>query len=119
MSNKLHEFDLTPYPQKLWIAISTDKFEDLLKGAEDLEKYHYADVGYVSDKNGMAGYLLRFENKKAMTMSNIAHEASHVAMDCLDYIGEEVNLKNQEYFAYLLGYIVECIEKVKKHKSTK
>ena len=54
-----------------------------------------------------------------MTQSNITHEASHVAMEILDYVGSYANPKDQEPFAYLAGWIAKCIDEVKRNKIKK
>ena len=52
------------------------------------------------------------ENKKLDLINTAAHEALHVCMEIYSYIGEDV-FKNDsnELFAYLIGWITECIYK--------
>lgn len=83
---KIHEFDPVIYPRKLWVAVSTDTFSD------------------------------RFESKNAITIANIAHESSHIAMNIFDYIGAKVDLANQETFSYLVGWVADCINQVRTGK---
>lgn len=63
------------------------------------------------------GILVRFEsNKNAITIANIAHESSHIAMNIFDYIGAKVDLANQETFSYLVGWVADCINQVRTGK---
>ena len=86
---KIHEFDPVIYPRKLWVAVSTDTLSDI---------------------------LVRYESKNAITIANIAHESSHIAMNIFDYIGAKVDLANQETFSYLVGWIADCINQVRTGK---
>jgi hypothetical protein len=55
-------------------------------------------------------------------MSNldwIAHESTHVALGIFDYIGSEVAANDSEPFAYLVGWVFGCIDKVRKFKEVK
>lgn len=116
-NNKLHKFSLSPYPRVLWIAISTNNFSDTLEGVSNYPKNAYAvvdDAYNPTIKKG--GILIRFKSKKAMDVDTIAHESSHAAMKVCDYIGAKIDLQNQEYFSYLVGYIAKCCEEVKKYK---
>lgn len=60
--------------------------------------------------------LVRFESKNAITIANIAHESSHIAMNIFDYIGAKVDLANQETFSYLVGWVADCINQVRTGK---
>lgn len=62
------------------------------------------------------GILVRFESKNAITIANIAHESSHIAMNIFDYIGAKVDLANQETFSYLVGWVANCINQVRTGK---
>lgn len=63
------------------------------------------------------GVLIRFENKAAMTVRNITHEAVHAALEIFDYVGARTTHDNQEPFAYLVGWIADCCNKVKTDKT--
>ena len=52
-------------------------------------------------------------------MDWIAHESAHVALGIFDYIGSEVTASDSEPFAYLVGWIFGCIDKVRKYKEVK
>lgn len=120
---QIHEFDPQIYPVKLWITtgsnntVLAENFEwyyDDPKIEIDLDS-HYAITGLVRQKStSLVGVLVAFENKKAMTIKNIAHEVSHAVDDVWNRIGEKK--VGNEANAYLAGWIAECIEKVKRNK---
>lgn len=90
---KIHEFDPVIYPRKLWVAVSTDTFSDRFEGVSEWD-----------------------DTADAITIANIAHESSHIAMNIFDYIGAKVDLANQETFSYLVGWIADCINQVRTGK---
>lgn len=110
---KIHDFDLVIYPRKLWVSVSTDTFSDRF---EDVIEWDYtadAIVDCVLDKLlNLGGILVRFESNNAITIANIAHESSHIAMNIFDYIGAKVDLANHETFSYLVGLVADCINHV-------
>lgn len=108
---KIHEFDPVIYPRKLCVAVSTDTFSDMFEGVSECDAD--AIVYCVRDKQrNLGGILVRYESKNAITIANIAHESSHIAMNIFDYIGAKVDLANQETFSYLVGWIADCINQV-------
>ena len=113
----LYEYDCQLYPRRLWIAITTGCPQGL-NGIEPMSEIGIADTQTTyNEANRMGGVLIRFSTKACMTPMMMAHEAVHAAVDICDYIGGQINLESQEYFAYLVGWIVECCDDVK--KSTK
>lgn len=114
---KIHEFDLGIYPRKIWIAITTNNKFD---GFSELSKMDESCMAVVEDahddENNKGGLFIRFSSRKDMTTATIAHESCHAAMRVIDYVGGKVDLGNQEYFCYLVGFIADCCEKVKLNK---
>lgn len=109
----IHEFDPLIYPRKLWVAKSTDILSDRFEGLSDWDDNSYAMVNNVYDKvHGKGGILVRFA-EGGLTVSTIAHESSHAAMDIFSYIGATVDLDNQEPYSYLVGWIASCLEQVR------
>lgn len=51
-----------------------------------------------------------------MTAKNIAHESTHAALEIFAYVGARISYDNQEPYAYLVGWIADCIDKVKNNK---
>ena len=100
---KIHEFDPVIYPRKLWVAVSTDRFE----GVSECDDTADAIVDCVRDK---------LQSKDAVTIANIAHESSHMAMNIFDYIGAKVDLANQATFSYPVVWVAGCISQVRTGK---
>lgn len=119
MEIDLHEFKCGIYPRMVWIMIGTETPECLQ--VEDMDDSNCeASVDDAIRKEDMAfGFLLRFRSKKQMNHKTIAHESSHVAMMIFKAIGASVDLDNQEPFAYLVGWVADCCEKVKNYKGEK
>lgn len=114
---KIYEFDPQIYPRKLWVAVGVpfeelkDEFEDIDKMPESVD----ASVDYTRKLKPevMGGVLVRYLNTDAMTTKIITHESAHIAVGRFDYIGAPIDIKHQEPFAYLCGWIAKCIEEVK------
>lgn len=111
---KVHEFDPLIYPRKLWIAVSKDTFPDIFEDVIVFDEASDAITETAYDKiNNKGGVLIRFGSPD-VSMKQISHEATHAAIDIFDYIGASPDPKNQEPFAYLVGWIADCCEKVLK-----
>lgn len=114
---KIYEFDPQIYPRKLWVTVGVpfeelkDEFEDIDKTPECVD----ASVDYTRKLKPevMGGVLVRYLNTDAMTTKIITHESAHIAVGIFDYIGAPIDVKHQEPFAYLCGWIAKCIEEVK------
>lgn len=114
---KIHEFNIGVYPRMLWISITKhnkfDGFDDL----SEIDESCSAVVDNAYDReNHKGGIFIRFTSKKIMTTDVITHESCHAAMEIIDYIGGKIDLQNQEYFCYLVGYIAKCCQQVKDNK---
>lgn len=64
------------------------------------------------------GSLVVFRSKGEMTPGTMAHEAAHVLDSFMDVLGleREENASN-EHLSYLLGWIVACMDEVKKGRA--
>lgn len=121
----VYEFNPAVYPVKLWILDVLDnefinsEFEGFSGERLDIAK---SEEGFAMTYNKVLvrkstqkyGILVVVPNKKILTVSHIAHEATHVARFMWDYMGETST--GAEADAYLVGWIAECIEKVKLDK---
>lgn len=118
--HQIHEFDPKIYPRLVWVTAGApyEVIKDMFEDVKPMDENADAQVDYTMrlKPNVKGGALIRFKDKAAMTTANITHEATHVAMTILDYIGAEVDLKNQEYFSYLCGWIADCCQQVKSGK---
>ena len=118
---KVHQFDPVIYPYTLWVAI-TDNLEEIktrftyydYTPLEIKLKSYYGVTFDVRDELKTRGSLILFSYKKYMTVGYMAHEASHVADNIFEYIGEDH--PSDEAKAYLIEWIVDCINQVKINK---
>lgn len=122
---KIHQFDPIIYPRLLWVCTTANK-DEMLKNFKlnesELEKSLYIN-GVTTCKtellsSGKFGVLVFCNNKKQLTISNIAHESVHVA-DCIfediGATGQDFSQGNEPY-AYLVGWASECIFNAKNFK---
>jgi hypothetical protein len=121
MANKIYQFDPNIYPRLLWIAVGVDYAcikDYFATDIPDLDESELAGVynARTEKPKKRGGILIRFKSKKEMTADIIAHESAHAALEIFDYIGCVADPKNQEPFAYLVGWIAGCCEKVKTGK---
>lgn len=123
----IHQFDPVIYPFKLWVVISNNLPEiesNFIEGKTlepidlgDIEEHADAFVlqDYVTHKEtNTNGFLIVFKNKKACTVPVMAHEATHVVRFIWEYLSE--NETGIEADAYLVEWVVDCINKVKTGK---
>jgi hypothetical protein len=126
---QIHQFDPVIYPINLWVMISDDLDEianNFIESSNhsriDLsELKSFTDAFVCSDimlsRTKDYGILIVFKNKKACSLTTIAHEATHAARYiwehlCEDKIGMEAD-------AYLVEWIVKSILEVKNNQFNK
>jgi len=120
----IHEFDPVIYPVKIWVCISPNledlkiRFKEKSSGKDlsfdaidECDAFSYFVKSKETNKNGI---LISFLGKKYCHAGNITHESTHAAMDIFDHIEEKET--GGEAYAYLVGWIAECCEKVKNNK---
>lgn len=125
VKTELHEFDLYIYPRKIWICIGGTQ-EGIKQHVRSLERteldfsqiapFDACTITCRSKESDKIGELIWFPHKMAVTYGNVAHEAIHAALDVCADIGLRIDAMNQEPFAYLVGYIADCVEKVKNNR---
>lgn len=113
------EYNNGIYPVPLCIAVGLDWHNDDFD--EDcnspLDEHTAARTFDTSSEKVGKCILIRFANKKAMSMGIIAHEALHATAFIFDYIGDYITATHSEPAAYLLQWIVWCCENVKLGKT--
>lgn len=123
---KIHEFDPVIYPYKLWVIIAPhpdiieEKFDEYTGGRivfvpGDVDRSDAFVMPVSRKENPKFGVIVFFRSKKSMSYNIVAHESSHAAKYLFDHIGADV--KEHEPFEYVVGWIAECIEKVKRNKA--
>ena len=129
MSSKktvIHEFDPCIYPRLLWV-VKGGSLEEIRKTLEfgelgdDEQKGGAVTISAYDNKEKKGGFLVWFPSASDMTKNSywMAHEASHVALGIFDYVGAEAKAEESEPFAYLVGWVFKCIDKVRKYKEVK
>lgn len=114
----IFEFNPQIYPRRLWVSVgaSVEELNERFPN-DDLKPFddsYYAETYPVQQKEPLlGGVLIRFYNLASMTTGNIAHEATHAAIEIFDYCGCRIDVRNQESFAYLVGWVAKCCEEVK------
>ena len=121
----IHEFDPVIYPRKLWVAITKERNTLVKQFYNDIDNIEIVlpdnshTLGaitfscYKLDSKDY-GILIIFDNKEICNTKTIAHEATHAADFMLQRLGEDD--AGMECYAYLVGWIAECCEKVKLNK---
>ena len=117
----IHEFDPEIYPRKLWVVVGNYKIDGfsiktefgkdsvpLLDDSNDAATIHVHD-----DIRDLGGIMIRFMNKKSMSVQNIAHESYHAACEIYKYIGADIGNDDQEPLGYLIGWVAKCCNEVK------
>lgn len=121
----IHEFDPCIYPRLLWV-VKGGELDEIRKTLEfgelgdDEQKGGAVTISAYDNEHKRGGFLVWFP--KAGDIANldwIAHESAHVALGIFDYIGSEVAANESEPFAYLIGWVFKCIDKVRKFKEVK
>lgn len=121
----LYKFDPQVYPRLLWVCL--DAKEEAIGNVFDFPDSNYngfLDKCYMMvsrvthRETGRHGFLVSAKHKKDVTIGNIAHESIHVA----DGIYEDCNVfphpfsQGNEAYAYLVGWVADCINKAKSGK---
>ena len=122
----IHKFDPVIYPYKLWVIVGkepgdiTNHFKEYKgkkivfnEGEVDRSEAFTMPVQSIEDKP-CYGVVMFFRSNKSMSFELVAHESSHAAKYLFEHIGAEV--KEHEPFEYVVGWIADCCEKVKKNK---
>lgn len=128
---KIHRFYSDVYPPCVFVVVDNrleelkESFEELNGRELDLSDITLTTAAFVypnlvrNKKDDYYGFVIVFKNRGKLTMDRVAHEAAHAAF----FIADELGLKYHrgecnEEFAYLIGWIADCIDKVKKGNKT-
>lgn len=116
----VHQFDPVIYPRQLWVCFNATReaLEEHLEFEGPLTDEWFTDRGAttsrcVCKKTGFGG-LVVWTGLAKISTNYITHEATHVADVIFEYIGEDT--KTTECYAYLAGWVAECIEIAMNHK---
>lgn len=117
--SRIYEYQCGIYPRMMWVAfdcpkeVLDDLFEDPVRHWKEDDAIYAFTVHNRRMKPEVRGGMLMVFKKEFLTPEVVAHEAVHAAMGICQYCGMEVSCDDdmQEYFAYLVGWIVECVYK--------
>lgn len=127
--NTVYSFDvyvvLNPSKDELdklfkWAEIDNIKSEENDSSIYDEKnkKYSaYSCIGVIDKSNGRRCFVVIINSLGTDEMFDIntfSHEAFHITMDLLDACDMQYSEDNCEAYAYLQGYITECIYKTAK-----
>lgn len=128
----IHEFDPVIYPFRVWVAVKP-KVEEVVEKLHHLDmsmnpikvtadnfyknKFCVATTFPMENQDGFIGMLVAIWRPKDFDCGKIAHEASHVTDYLCEVLGVNgFTLESGEARAYFLGWVADCIDKVKKGK---
>ncbi|WRQ33512.1 hypothetical protein U5907_02425 [Bacteroidales bacterium MB20-C3-3] len=123
---QIHKFEQPIYPYTIWVAINkTPQFisetfteedkSEIVFIEEDNHKAHAFTMTVMSKDKKEYGTLLYFRSKISMTSKVIAHESVHAAKNLFKHIGADI--APHEPFEYIVGWIAECCDVVRKWKN--
>lgn len=120
-----HKFSPNIYPTNIYIAVTNNQsaisdrfmYEDC-KDIDDLSVNCDAlCLSVIERDTNDFGDLIVFRKKEYMTVPTMAHESFHCAANIFRKLGISYNDDdNNEAFAYLIGYIVDCCNQVRINK---
>ena len=111
------------YPRRLYVAagLSEDDVNRMFISERgmltlDWEGSDAATFDEIRDRDTLTyGSLVVFRSKGEMVPGTMSHEAVHVMESYMDVLGlERTERGTNEHLSYLLGWIVKCMDEVKK-----
>ena len=124
---EVFEFDPQIYPIKFWILIKPtessisnnftklngDKINvDLASLNSELVDAFVKSTPVKYTKTSKYGFIVGINNPECITPAIIAHEATHLAGHIWEHLNESTICLESEPNAYLVGWIVDCIDQV-------
>jgi len=106
----MKKFKIPIYDMHIWFSMDRDELwkivnkKDMMKEAENFD---YCDGATIVQTGESIIYVGVFDSR----MSTLAHELIHVAMRVCQTVGIEMDINNQEPFAYLYTWLFEKLEK--------
>lgn len=111
------------YPRRLYVAVglSEDDVNRMFISERgmltlDWEGSDAATFDEIRDRDTLTyGSLVVFRSKGEMVPGTMAHEAVHVMESYMDVLGiERAERGTNEHLSYLLGWIVKCMDEVRR-----
>lgn len=118
----VHQFNPEIYPRKLWIVVNATKevLDDHFEFESPLDETWINDCDATLSlcryrTSHLLGAVIYTKHSK-FKPSFAAHEAVHFGDYIWEIIGEST--RTDECFAYLVGWVVRCIEEVNNYNSS-
>lgn len=111
------------YPRRLYVAVglSEDDANEMFVSERgrlslDWDGADAATFTEIKDRDTLVyGSLVIFRSRGEMTPGTMAHEAVHVMESYMDVLGiERAERGTNEHLSYLLGWIVKCMDEVRR-----
>ena len=111
------------YPRRLYVAVGLSEddvnrmfISDRGMLTLDWEGSDAATFTEIKDRDTLVyGSLVIFRSRGEMTPGTMAHEAVHVMESYMDVLGiERAKDGTNEHLSYLLGWIVKCMDEVRR-----
>jgi hypothetical protein len=123
----IYEFDPKIYPRLIWVVKGGTidclnkifHLDHLLKEEEE-EDFLAMTIPCTKREGKLNGAILWFPSAKGINDGKVvAHESVHAATYIYKTIGGNIEMENHEPYAYLVGYIYDCVDKVRRIKHGK
>jgi hypothetical protein len=109
------------YPLKLYVAVGDDQWKNINR---KFSNYNHSPIDVSQEIEGCDAMTIPVREKSTnnlgvliwlsndgIRIKTVAHESTHYVCDVFDYCDISMGYKNgqDEHFAYLLGWCVECV----------
>lgn len=97
--------------------IKSEKNDDSIYDEKNKKYSAYSCIGVIDKSNGRRCFVVIINSlgtDELFDINTFSHEAFHITMDLLDACDMQYSEDNCEAYAYLQGYITECIYKTAK-----
>ena len=97
--------------------IKSEKNDDSIYDEKNKKYSAYSCIGVIDKSNGRRCFVVIINSlgtDELFDINTVSHEAFHITMDLLDACDMQYSEDNCEAYAYLQGYITECIYKTAK-----
>ena len=97
--------------------IKSEKNDSSIYDDKNKKYSAYSCIGVIDKSNGRRCFVVIINSlgtDELFDINTVSHEAFHITMDLLDACDMQYSEDNCEAYAYLQGYITECIYKTAK-----
>ena len=97
--------------------IKSEKNDNSIYDEKNKKYSAYSCIGVIDNSNGRRCFVVIINNigtDELYDINTVSHEAFHITMELLNACDMQYSEDNCEAYAYLQGYITECIYKTAK-----